>query len=270
MPAVRRLDISKKDAKVCVRVAGAGRRKTVETVTTRGSMMSQILALALPTLAPAPPTLSASTDGQPFTARPGTPNADAEPRLLAHTPTRPSRRVWAGPTSKVVCDQYHDYRAEQLAFHGGAMDRLVEYTETTSFTPPILTAPGMVMDFYDGNTVIALWNYAQALRDERQLLQHYLRAIGAERAETDLRSNPRSQQGIHARRQAVPAHEVIDAGEEQGRVIGDAQPPRRRLLRHTDIVPAGPAVPPIRGQPQIRSRAAVRSSGCGCRRLVGW
>ena len=30
------LDISKKDAKVCVRVAGAGRRKTVETVTTWG------------------------------------------------------------------------------------------------------------------------------------------------------------------------------------------------------------------------------------------
>ncbi|TCO35579.1 transposase [Kribbella steppae] len=39
------LDISKKDAKVCVRVAGAGRRKTVETVTTWGSMTSQILAL---------------------------------------------------------------------------------------------------------------------------------------------------------------------------------------------------------------------------------
>ena len=31
------MDISKKDAKVCVRVAGAGRRKTVETVTTWGS-----------------------------------------------------------------------------------------------------------------------------------------------------------------------------------------------------------------------------------------
>jgi len=39
------LDISKKDAKVCVRVAGAGRRKTVETVTTWGSMTNQILAL---------------------------------------------------------------------------------------------------------------------------------------------------------------------------------------------------------------------------------
>ena len=39
------LDISKKDAKVCVRVGGGGRRKTVETVTTWSSMTSQILAL---------------------------------------------------------------------------------------------------------------------------------------------------------------------------------------------------------------------------------
>ena len=39
------LDVSKKDAKVCVRVAGAGRRKTVESVTTWGSMTGQILAL---------------------------------------------------------------------------------------------------------------------------------------------------------------------------------------------------------------------------------
>ncbi len=39
------LDISKRDAKVCVRVAGAGRRKTVETVTTWGSTTNQVLAL---------------------------------------------------------------------------------------------------------------------------------------------------------------------------------------------------------------------------------
>jgi len=39
------VDISKKDAKVCVRIAGAGRRRTVEPVTTWGSMTSQILAL---------------------------------------------------------------------------------------------------------------------------------------------------------------------------------------------------------------------------------
>jgi transposase len=39
------MDISKKDAKVCVRVAGPGRRKAVETVTTWSSMTSSILAL---------------------------------------------------------------------------------------------------------------------------------------------------------------------------------------------------------------------------------
>ena len=39
------IDISKKDAKVCVRVQGAGRRATKTTVTTWGSMSSQILAL---------------------------------------------------------------------------------------------------------------------------------------------------------------------------------------------------------------------------------
>ena len=44
-PRCAGIDISKKDAKVCVRVAGAGRRKTVETVTTWSSMTGQILAL---------------------------------------------------------------------------------------------------------------------------------------------------------------------------------------------------------------------------------
>jgi transposase len=39
------MDISKKDAKVCIRVAGAGRRKTAGTVTTWGSMTSQVLSL---------------------------------------------------------------------------------------------------------------------------------------------------------------------------------------------------------------------------------
>ena len=39
------LDISKRDAKVCVRIAGAGRRRTLETVTTWSSMTNQVLAL---------------------------------------------------------------------------------------------------------------------------------------------------------------------------------------------------------------------------------
>ena len=39
------MDVSKRDAKVCVRVAGAGRRKTVETVRTWGSTTNAVLAL---------------------------------------------------------------------------------------------------------------------------------------------------------------------------------------------------------------------------------
>ena len=39
------MDIAKRDAKVCIRLAGSGRRRTVETVTTWGATTRQILAL---------------------------------------------------------------------------------------------------------------------------------------------------------------------------------------------------------------------------------
>ena len=44
-PRCAGIDVSKRDAKVCVRIAGAGRRKTTETVTTWGSMTAEVLAL---------------------------------------------------------------------------------------------------------------------------------------------------------------------------------------------------------------------------------
>ncbi len=44
-PRCAGLDISKKDAKVCIRVAGGGRRGATETVTTWGSTTNRILAL---------------------------------------------------------------------------------------------------------------------------------------------------------------------------------------------------------------------------------
>ena len=39
------IDVSKRNAKVCVRVQGSGRRPTTSTVTTWGAMSNQILAL---------------------------------------------------------------------------------------------------------------------------------------------------------------------------------------------------------------------------------
>src|SRR3954454_9228536 len=44
-PRCAGIDVSKKDAKVCVRVQGAGRRGTSTTVTTWGSTTGDILAL---------------------------------------------------------------------------------------------------------------------------------------------------------------------------------------------------------------------------------
>jgi phospholipase C len=58
-------------------------------------------------------------------------------------------------------DQDHDYTPEQQAFHGGLMDLFPKYTGTPGPPPNGLMTNGLVMGYYDGNTVTALWNYAQ-------------------------------------------------------------------------------------------------------------
>jgi phospholipase C len=60
-----------------------------------------------------------------------------------------------------TADQDHDYTPEQEAFHGGLMDSFPEYTGTPGPPPTGSTTKGLVMGYYDGNTVTALWNYAQ-------------------------------------------------------------------------------------------------------------
>ena len=66
-----------------------------------------------------------------------------------------------------TADQDHDYTPEQQAFHGGLMDSFPQYTGTAGPPPNGFTDTGLVMGYYDGNTVTALWNYAQryALND---------------------------------------------------------------------------------------------------------
>ena len=41
------------------------------------------------------------------------------------------------------------------------MDQFVQNTETAACSAPNFGQPGLVMDYYDGNTVTGLWNYAQ-------------------------------------------------------------------------------------------------------------
>jgi phospholipase C len=70
-----------------------------------------------------------------------------------------------------TADQDHNYTPEQEAFDFGLMDAFPEFTGAAG--PPPATPPstvdttGLAMGYYDGNTVTALWNYAQnyALND---------------------------------------------------------------------------------------------------------
>jgi phospholipase C len=109
--------------------------------------------------------------GQPrFVAKPGTPavngytdgllynNPNALNALNGNGATNPFR---LDRTQAATNDQDHDYTPEQQAFHGGLMDSFPKYTGTPGPPPNGQPTSGLVMGYYDGNTVTALWNYAQ-------------------------------------------------------------------------------------------------------------
>jgi phospholipase C len=62
-----------------------------------------------------------------------------------------------------TCDQDHNYGDEQKAFDQGLMDLFPASVGAGSCTPPYDwgKGKGLVMGYFDGNTVTALWNYAQ-------------------------------------------------------------------------------------------------------------
>ncbi|MCL6597421.1 MAG: phospholipase [Alicyclobacillus macrosporangiidus] len=99
--------------------------------------------------------------GEPkFFASPGTPNVNGlTGPLLTHNPNgvNPQR---LDRSQSITDDMDHDYTAEQKAYDGGLVDKFKENTAGTDWPFPNQD-PNIVMDYYDGNTVTALWNYAQ-------------------------------------------------------------------------------------------------------------
>ena len=108
--------------------------------------------------------------GEPaFTAAPNTPRVDGlDRRLLTENPnlSNPQR---LDRSQNATCDMDHDYTREQMAFDGGRMDQFVQNTSDSGH-PTAAQCTGKetgtqpdyaVMDYYDGNTVTAMWNYAQ-------------------------------------------------------------------------------------------------------------
>jgi phospholipase C len=103
--------------------------------------------------------------GEPkFTAAPNTPTVNGlSPPLLSNNPNGnySVNPVRLDRSQAFTCDMNHEYTAEQQAYHGGLVDKFVEYTHPTD---PGCTDPAhakLVMGYFDGNTVTGLWNYAQ-------------------------------------------------------------------------------------------------------------
>jgi phospholipase C len=111
-----------------------------------------------------------------FTALPGTPTVDGYTHeLLTENPNNANPQNGKGSTNPfrlsrdqaATADQSHDYAAEQKAFDGGKMDLFpfsVGHPDGPRIPgqhPGVLETSGLTMGYYDGNTVTALWNYAQ-------------------------------------------------------------------------------------------------------------
>ncbi|MGA2741513.1 MAG: alkaline phosphatase family protein [Bryobacteraceae bacterium] len=113
-------------------------------------------------------------EGEPaFFPLPGTPSVNGlTGALMTNNPNALNTLNGTGATNPfrlsrsqaATADMDHDYTPEQMAFHGGLMDLFPMATGTAGPPPggsPIFSTTGLVMGYYDGNTVTAMWNYAQ-------------------------------------------------------------------------------------------------------------
>jgi phospholipase C len=109
----------------------------------------------------------------PFHTAPGTPTVNglsnallnANPNLNPANGTGATNPFRLDRSQAATADQDHDYGPEQAAADGGLMD-LFPAKVGTAGPPPnpppsAVTTTGLVMGYYDGNTVTGLWNYAQ-------------------------------------------------------------------------------------------------------------
>jgi phospholipase C len=117
--------------------------------------------------------------GQPrFTALPGTPSVNGltQALLTSNPNNNPAKNGTdaANPfrlnrTQALTPSQGHSYTPEESSFDQGAMDMFPKntgaagtMTNMTVLSPAAVTTKGLVMGYYDGNTVTAMWNYAQS------------------------------------------------------------------------------------------------------------
>jgi len=112
--------------------------------------------------------------GQPrFTPLPNTPTVNGlTGALLTNNPSlNPANGTGAANPFRLnrnqalTADQGHGYTPEQKAYDNGLVDLFPVSTGKAGGTPntfpAVVNTKGMVLGYYDGNTVTAYWNYAQ-------------------------------------------------------------------------------------------------------------
>ncbi|WP_446333328.1 phospholipase C [Burkholderia pseudomallei] len=115
---------------------------------------------------------AANPPGEPaFSAASGTPSINGlSGLLLTANPnaTNPANGAGASNpfrldrTQAATADQNHAYTAEEQAYDNGLADLFPKYTGNgSSGGASAFGTTGQVMGYFDGNTVTALWNYAQ-------------------------------------------------------------------------------------------------------------
>jgi phospholipase C len=118
------------------------------------------------------PTATNPPGEPPFTATPHTPavNNLVKAKLLTNNPNFTNKANGADAaepfrldrTQANTADQNHAYTAEQQAYDGGKADLFPRYTgKGTSGGVGAFGTKGQVMGYFDGNTVTAMWRYAQ-------------------------------------------------------------------------------------------------------------
>jgi phospholipase C len=137
--------------------------------------------------------------------------------LLDHNPnsSNPFRIDRSNPNT---CDEDHNYKDEQKAFDGGLMDKFVE---SVSCNDPHL-GKASAMGYYDGNTVTAVWNYAQhfALSDN-----HYGTTFGPSTpGALNLVSGNSFEATLMNGSATITGTGNIAGGGSSGAVIGDPDP----------------------------------------------
>jgi len=95
-----------------------------------------------------------------FKALPNTPSLNGIGGLIATQNLNLVNPFRLDRSQAFTCDNTNFYMNEQQAYHGGLLDMFVQFTSPINPTD-CPTIDNLPMGYYDGNTVTALWNYAQ-------------------------------------------------------------------------------------------------------------